>query len=1228
MYATVDSTFPASVPRFSSLEALKASHDELLQVVGPNDPSPEMNKHITEFVRRGVATGAILNARDERASAQSLINFWSSRVSLADVRPDQSNPSASKRLRFIETVLVRFDPAILQESTKNADQWYEKLSIEDKTLARRVLLRLARLAPDGDRFEPIPTSRAALGDLTKSSKDLDALIEALQSAEVIRVTKSRSADADVIELRAPQLIHEWPNYLEWLQHRRKFRKSVEQWDKEGRPDDKLLQGAALQEVLYYDDRNALEREFTNRSRERKSREQGRKESQLEAAKRTMTELKLGMLATRLQGGDRKALLGEKETVVAEEWMKLSEVAEGRLLTPAIEGLIQHSRIHLRNEENRRLQRENRLLWAVLILTALSLLGLAFSAFFLWDARKNAENAKVLTQRLMDAHDSRNDILKAIPIVETNPPHYIALALKAYQGADDDEEELRKGPLAGAKGRELASLRDQLTRDYTRLRNDAMVCLNLSLQAGAQRWLALGPEPKDKTYDVNGVAVNKDATLLAAGCGDGMVRLWKLQGGSPTYLHSLAVQEGKTPPPEILDVAFGGRDGGWLAAACSESGVVVWFDAANEPTAKTYLPKKSVLGSWNRIAWGPPESNLLVSSAESGSDNVIPTEGGLHSWMVEGDGQPAKSMPLADEMGKPMGAITAVTFGPGSESQLFAARNRDGALLSWTFKNGTWGKGRPFGVLQAGKEKAAVGSKIATPPWNRLTSGFLRKARRGPGGKQEQLAVLFAAGENGEASLWDLKSEKKLLALQHPCPVRGVAISPSGHMLATAGRDGKVRIWRLNLNRIKDLNRVADWPFERPVGDPDVLTLIGHKGKLTDVTFGGKGRHDLFLASAADENKVRLWDLSPRIGPVAEYGFFDFGHFAFSPDLEMVAACDRELQKATPHPLIRNLEARAQNSRERQAFFAGFPVVEPIRRIAFHPDGKGWASLDSEGTCRLGTGDGKPPAEIPLTVELKSSMLPPVYGQIVFSASGKLMAFSLAEDAVWVYRLESNRQPQLIASITDKEIRKWYPDPKPTLSVYGFSLDDERNRIALACSKGVILVLDLKEPKAKLLRDKPIEIEGGPPVNAVSFSYDGRFLAAACGDAWVRMVEIESGKITKLGQRSAAKDHPKHAAKMEGVHTSEVKRVSFHPSKNDEFASGGDDGLLCVWKRGDNKWDLHYQFETGGAVQGIRYNKAGDRLGIATSTGQVRVYWFDPKQLMKVAKERLKNLEEK
>src|SRR5262245_21030929 len=61
---------------FPSLAALKAAHAELAQRRRAGAETAALLDDIAAFLRRGQATGALLDDEDERAAAQSLLNYW------------------------------------------------------------------------------------------------------------------------------------------------------------------------------------------------------------------------------------------------------------------------------------------------------------------------------------------------------------------------------------------------------------------------------------------------------------------------------------------------------------------------------------------------------------------------------------------------------------------------------------------------------------------------------------------------------------------------------------------------------------------------------------------------------------------------------------------------------------------------------------------------------------------------------------------------------------------------------------------------------------------------------------------------------------------------------------------------------------------------------------------------------------------------------------------------
>lgn len=1201
-------------PRFESLAEMQEEHAALVKEVRKDKFARANLERIRQFVHKGIATGAVLDATADRASAQILINFWTARLSASaraasresaetlemkatalgatpgestaarEATPPQGAKGTDSRPEFDDTLLAEFDPATIEAAYRAADRLLEGLPADDKTrtIARRIVLRLVRLAPGTQLFEPVPTSRGALGEVASSAEAVDKMIAALATAGVIRVTKGATPEADQIALRDKRLTDEWPTYARWLRERS------------------------------------------------------------EEADRTTKQLRLAERVARYENGDsaakKESLLSKDEVIRAERWRDSPEVRGSGLIAPGMHDLINRSRTHWDNDEKRTLVRHRNILIGLGIVQGIVL---AFALYFEREAEasaKEATDSADLIREMMVAHELRHTVVDAASLLETDPRKYIRLGREVYQTAAIAK---RKNGERTESTEGLKSLRRELDEVYAFTCFQALDCLNLSLQNDRTMQI-LGRTGRDKEYDVNGVAFDPSGSLLAAACSDGKVRRWRADGAGWKALVDLVVPGGREK--EVGAVAFGGPNGQWLAAG-GEAGVFVWFEGDPRPVAVTKAEK----GNWNGVAWYlSPGGWILAASADFDKGHELP-EGALQSWAIRDKDRPPEARPLKDDRGEPFrDEIMAVTITPGG--RLIAARHSEAALLTWTWQGEAWATGPALAGPRAGKRGANPPADRIRGTWSCLSVGRLPKTDepRRRDDKDDYYEVLLAGAENGDTAIWhlakasDKAADKLLLVIRQPCPVRGVALSSDGRMLATAGRDAKVRQWRLTRPHLQGFRAAIDdangasSSAEWTGGDPDYVKLEGHTKKLTGLTFATNADDRTTLASSSDDGTIRLWGWRPNPGPVSVAGLSDLSHFTFSPDLAHLAACDREQIDPSHQPWEQELGGSQKLAR----FLDPERLAGPndiVRRIAYRPGG-GWATLNRQGRFQLWSKDGRmtEPASPPKNDE--KSILLPVYGYIAFSRSGRLVAFTLSENELWVYRIFDDGRLEEVLAVREKDLAKWSRgekeefDEEKGLSVYGFDLDEQNSRLALGCSKGLIFLVDFSSPTAELFRrvavsDRTIT---GPAINSVSFSKKGTYLAAGCADAWVRVVVVGTGEVKELrkqdstGVTKTPQTEKKQIQKddAEPVHTSEVKRVCFHPEKENEIASGGDDGLVCIWRKQDGVCTMPFRFETGSAIQALRYNEEGDRIGAATASGQARVYWFDPEQVIPVADKRL------
>jgi WD40 repeat protein/serine/threonine protein kinase len=96
-------------------------------------------------------------------------------------------------------------------------------------------------------------------------------------------------------------------------------------------------------------------------------------------------------------------------------------------------------------------------------------------------------------------------------------------------------------------------------------------------------------------------------------------------------------------------------------------------------------------------------------------------------------------------------------------------------------------------------------------------------------------------------LYGQVSQETLRVMAHREGVNGLAVTPDGQRVATAGGDGTVAIWDA-----KTLRELARWP--------------AHAGGAICVAWDGEGT---WLATGGNDGGVRVWDVAARL-PIAEY----------------------------------------------------------------------------------------------------------------------------------------------------------------------------------------------------------------------------------------------------------------------------------------------------------------------------------------------------------------------
>lgn len=161
-------------------------------------------------------------------------------------------------------------------------------------------------------------------------------------------------------------------------------------------------------------------------------------------------------------------------------------------------------------------------------------------------------------------------------------------------------------------------------------------------------------------------------------------------------------------------------------------------------------------------------------------------------------------------------------------------------------------------------------------------------------------------------------------------VNSLALSPDGKILASAGKDGTIRLWD-----------TSGYPIGQPI-DP---LPNGHTIALNSVGFSPDGKT---IVSGGADGTIRLWDISGKlIGQRLKGHQGDVWSIRFSPDGKTIVSSGED-------GTIRLWDT------------SGNPVGQPfkghrgaIRSIALSPDGKTIVSGGKDKTVRLWTRQGQP-----------------------------------------------------------------------------------------------------------------------------------------------------------------------------------------------------------------------------------------------------------------------------
>jgi WD40 repeat protein len=504
-------------------------------------------------------------------------------------------------------------------------------------------------------------------------------------------------------------------------------------------------------------------------------------------------------------------------------------------------------------------------------------------------------------------------------------------------------------------------------------------------------------------------------------------------------------------------------------------------------------------------------------------------------------------------------------------------------------------------------------------------------------------TIAAATQNGVVQLWKTTGESIVTLTPDPSknpkqadvngsqakplntkPLNTVAFSPQGDLLAAAGNDRQIHLWRLPKAQAK----LSD-------NHQLVRTFTGHKDSIYQVTFSHNGK---YLASASNDRTIKIWSVADGqlLHTLSGHSDGVYG-VTFSPDDKTLATASADNQVWLWDWSANRVLLILKGHRDR------------INSVTFDPQGQYLASASNDGTIKLwNRRDGS----------LINNLLghsDRVY-QVQFSPDGQQLGSSSADGTVRLWQVHtsknnSNHTPlnhlvpvnsavfspnsQLIASAstdTTIQIRNLAAQEISTIKGGNKRINTVRfspdNRLLAFGGYDKTVQLWQLQPQQKLA-----EFVNTDRVNGVNFSPDGQLLAAAT-DGKIMLWDVATTKeLNSFAGNSEVVNHvvfspngktlasanrngsiklwdvaTRQELKKLEHHERRVNYVAFSPNGK-TLASASNDGTIMLWNMRDPK-PFKTLFGHRNTVVGVAFSPDGRLIASASTDSTIKLWKAD------------------